>query len=228
MRGLLANLFASPPKLVLATPPTGTQRLPNQKHKRALMATEAKLRFSTVQLSNTNFLNLHDISIQVMEQFQEAREKAKKNVKAADHMIYITYNLVQDPKLLLAVMENLFLSLTNAMAALLYYERTFKRIPPFHDNFEAKYVLLRDKVGPKYNIDKEYVEMIRDIKEMIVQHKTSPIEFVRKDRFVICDGSYKMKTVSVDQMKRYVGKTKEFIREIEKITSKNEGIFTRS
>ena len=36
-----------------------------------------------------------------MEKFQEAREKARRNLQIADHMLYMTYGLVQDPKLLL-------------------------------------------------------------------------------------------------------------------------------
>lgn len=160
-----------------------------------------------------------------MEKFQEAREKARKNIKVADHMAYITYNIVKDPKLLLAIMENIYLSLLNALRSILYYERTFKNIPAFSDNFEAQLLLFRNKVAPKHNISPEYADLLTELRDMLIKHKKSPVEFVRKDRFVICGENYKMKTVSIDEMKRYVAKAKEFIRKAERVTSENERIF---
>ena len=64
-----------------------------------------------------------------MEKYEEIRDKAIKNIKIADHMLTQTYPLVKDPRLLLTVLENVFLSLTNAIGALLYFERLYKRVP---------------------------------------------------------------------------------------------------
>ena len=56
-----------------------------------------------------------------MEEFQTFLEKAKRHLKVADRMIYVTYPVVKDNKLLMIVMENLFLSLTNAITALMSF-----------------------------------------------------------------------------------------------------------
>ncbi len=160
-----------------------------------------------------------------MEKFQEAREKARKKLKIADHMITMTYPLVQDTRLLISVMENLFLALTNSMASVLYYERLFKRIPPFHDNFDSKFNMFRAKVVPRYKIDTSNIHMLNEIKDVIIQHKKSPVEFTRKDMFVIASDSFKLKTISVDQIKKYISKTKIFLDEMESIVSKDEQIF---
>ena len=160
-----------------------------------------------------------------MERFQEYRDNARQKLKVADHMLTMTYPLVKDTRLLLAVMENLFLALTNSMASVLYYERLFKRVPPFHDNFESKFNMFREKVVPRYEINAEYVTMLNDIKDIIIQHKKSPVEFARKDMFVIASDSYKLKTISVEQIKKYIAKSKQFLEEMEKIVSKDEQIF---
>ena len=159
-----------------------------------------------------------------MEKFQVTREESKKYLKIADHMLTVTYPLVKDPKLLLAVMENLFLSLTKAMASILYYERYYKRIPPFHDTFESKFNMLRLKVAGMYNMRPEYIKMIEEIKSTIVEHKNAPVEFARKDIFVIYSDNYSMKTLSIKEMKEYVAKAKLFISDISNITRKNERI----
>jgi len=160
-----------------------------------------------------------------MEEFQRAKLKAHEKFKIADHMLTQTYPLVKDPKLLVAVIENLFLAITNGMAALLGYERTFKHIPPFVGNFENKFSIFKDKCVPKYKLNKEYINLVTDIKEAVLAHRKSPIEFARKDNFVICSDNYKLKTITIEQIKRYIDLTKNFLKETDMIVSKNEGIF---
>jgi hypothetical protein len=160
-----------------------------------------------------------------LEQFQELRDKAKKNIQIADHMLGVTYPLVKDTKLLLAIMENVFLTYTNAMSAILYHQRLFTKIPPFQDTFESKFHMFKSKIVLKYNIDKGHIIDIQDIKEVIEEHKKSPVEFVRKDRFIICSDSYRMKSIGLNEIQNYINKAKLFIELMDKITKENEGIF---
>ena len=149
-----------------------------------------------------------------MEKCKTALAEAKHYLKIADHMLIITYPLVKDPKIMVAVIENIFLSFTKAMGAILYYERYNKRIPPFHETFESKFNMFRLKIVNKYKIKKDYVKLIEDIKSIILEHKKSPIEFIRKELFVICSKDYKVSTLSVKSMKTYVSKAKLFIADI--------------
>lgn len=159
-----------------------------------------------------------------MEKYQKSDLEAKKYIKIADHILTITYPLINDPKLLLAVMENIFLALAKTLGALLYFERLHKRIPPFHDNFESKFNMFKLNVANKFNFSKDYIHMLEDMKNIIVQHKKSPVEFVRKDVFVICSDNYNMKTLSIKEMKKYVAKAKVFIADISNYVNKNERI----
>lgn len=160
-----------------------------------------------------------------MEEFQIARGNAKKNLKAADHMTFMTYPLVKDSRILLAVMENLFLALTNSMGAILHYDRLFKRVPPFHNTFESKYRLFREKSVRRYNLNNDYLTLMEEVKDIIVQHKKSPVEFTRKNAFVICSDDYRIKTVTLEKIKDYISRTKRFVNDMETITRKNERIF---
>ena len=161
-----------------------------------------------------------------MEKFQELREVAKKKLQLADHILTMTYPIVNDGRLLVAVAENLFLALTNTMGSVLYYERLFKRIPPFQDNFSSKFNIFKEYAGKK-DIDAEYLRLIQDMKDIIVKHKKSPVEFTRKDQFVICNGSYKIHTISVNELKDYVAKAKSFLSHTESIIGKNGGLFAK-
>lgn len=160
-----------------------------------------------------------------MEKIAISIAESKKYLKIADHMLTITYPIVNDPKLLLTVLENLFLALAKSITAILYYERHQKNIPPFHDNFESKFNNFKYYVAPKYNIDSKNINMVEDIKEIIMHHKNSPVEFVRKGVFVICSDDYKIKTLNTNEVKKYIQNTKVFIASIfNNIKFKNDRI----
>lgn len=160
-----------------------------------------------------------------MEKFQELRGAAKTNIEKADHMLSVTYPLLKDTKLLLPIIENVFLSLTKTMDSLLYYDLLFKRIPQFPENFEVKLNIFRARSTRRYNINESYARLIQETKSLVQEHKKSPIEFTREGKFVICDNKYNTKTITPEQIKEYINKAKLFIEEARKVTSKNEGIF---
>lgn len=149
-----------------------------------------------------------------MEAYQRLLAEAKKKLALADHMLFVTHPLLKDPKLLLAVMENLFLAQTHTMGSLLYYERIFKRVQPFFDTFESKYRIFSEKCAVRYNLDPDYLDFLRSIKDVLVAHKRSPIEFSRKDQFVICSDDYELKVLNVSEIKGFVAKTKQFYADI--------------
>ncbi|MBW2989256.1 hypothetical protein KY358_02960 [Candidatus Woesearchaeota archaeon] len=162
------------------------------------------------------------------ERYEELRDAARKKIQIADHMLTMTYPLVKDPKLLLAAVENIFLALANSMGSLLYYEKNYKIIPPFQDNFTSKFNIFREKCAKRHNIDDGMVLMMDEIRDIVIQHKNSPVEFTRNDSLVICSQDYNMKTIDPEKMKRYIMKSKLFISNINSIINKNQHIYDRA
>lgn len=152
------------------------------------------------------------------------REEAFKHYRLADHIFYHTYALIQDTKLLLGVTENLFLALSCGLSAILYHERLFKLVPPFSENFESKLQTLQQK-RERYGLEQGYFELIRELREEVALHKSSPVEFRRKDRFIICTDSYKMKAITANQLREYLKKGQQFLERMNQITSRYQNIF---
>lgn len=159
-----------------------------------------------------------------MSNYEKYIREASRTFKIADHMISVTYPLVKDTKLLLAVLENINLTLTNSISALVHYDRFYKRLPPFQDTFESKFNIFRVKCMSMYDIDKTYIELIQNIQALIKEHKSSPIEFIRKDKFVICSDNYNIKTLSLKDLREYITQTKNFMDKINQVINENEGI----
>ena len=157
-----------------------------------------------------------------MEEYSEERESALKKIRVADHMLNMTFPIVQDPKILMAVLENIFLSMEHSISSILHYERKYKRIPPFQGTFESKFNMFRMRCVDRYNIPKEYLIFISEIREIILKHKESPMEFRRKDKFVICSDDYDLKTISIKEIKDFLIKSRLFCENIFKIIEKNE------
>lgn len=157
-----------------------------------------------------------------MEKFSEHLEIARKKYQISDHMINVTYPMLRDTRLLVSSVENIFLIYTNAMAALLHFERLYKRIPPFNDTFESKFFLYTNTCQEKFNLDREYAHIMREIKQVIIEHKKSPVEFSRNDKYVICSSTYNTLILTHQQIKSYLNKAKLFIDEIKSIIDSNK------
>lgn len=162
-----------------------------------------------------------------MEKFQEEREKAQKLIRVADHMLTQTFPLLKDPKLLLGVVDNIYLAIQSSIGSLLHYQRYYKKIPAFVENFEAMYTIFRDKYKSQQGLSQQHFSMIERIRDIVIQHKRSPMEFSRKDKFVICSDNYRLKTLSPDELKNYIVKTRELIEVINKMVDNNERVSNR-
>jgi len=162
-----------------------------------------------------------------MEKFQELRDASFQKIRLADHILTQTYPLVNDPKLLLIALENLFLALSYSMGAIVTYERLFKRIPPYQDDFNGKFETLHIHLKDKYSLDESYFRLLKEVRDILIEHKKSPMEFKRKDSFVICSETYRIKTLNMDKLKVYLKKSKDFINIANNIVSKDEHIFKR-
>ena len=155
-----------------------------------------------------------------MEKFDEFMESAEKKLNFADHILTMAYPSIKDPKLLLSVAENLFLAFNYSLTSLLYYERHFKRIPPFQDNFSLKLQLFKDECAERYGIGDEQLKAMQELKEILVAHKKSPIEFPRKESFLIFNESYEAKALTQDLLKDCIKKAKLFIKKLSTIIRK--------
>ena len=146
-----------------------------------------------------------------MVHYLELRDSALKNLKIADHMLNVTYPLVKDPKLFISIIDHIFLSLVNAITALLYYEQRYKKLFHFKDNFTEKYDVFARYCARHYKINQDYLTFILNIKSLVLAHQKSNVEFVRKEKIVICDAVYSYKTIDATTLKTYVDKTRMFV-----------------
>ena len=149
--------------------------------------------------------------------YLQARSKALQQYDAAFHLLNVTFPLVNDPKLLIGVVHNIFSSMEASMGAIMAYERKLHLIPPYYDNFESKFNLFRHKTVPRNNISSQLVESLGKLKELLDLHKKSPMEFQRGQKFVICTKEFQMQSLTFQEIRNYLYQSKEFIHLMEQI-----------
>ncbi len=152
-----------------------------------------------------------------MEDFLRLLYEANKAFKTADHLTYVTYPLIQETKLLLAITENLYSAMVKGVEAVLEYDQLYKRISLLPREFQSKLEIFKTKSVKRYNIDGNYFRLINDLREIIVYHKKSPIEFTRRNKYVICLNDYRIKTLDLKKTKKDVVEVKGFIEKINSI-----------
>ena len=157
-----------------------------------------------------------------MNEYCVALDQAKNAVKIADHMLKVTYNVVNDPKLLMVIAERLLLAMEQVVKAIVMYEVQCHRIPPFKEEFDEMFSLFKMRCTGRYNIDSGYVDLLQEIKEVVQHHKQSPVEFSRKEEYVICSENYETDIISKTFLNESVAKIKLFIEDVEKMLIKNQ------
>lgn len=154
-----------------------------------------------------------------MELYETYLKKAISFFKTADHLVYVTMPVVRDNKLFMTVLDNMHMALVSGMNAVLEYERLYKRIMPLADNFESRFEVFKRMMG-RYGFINEEAVTIWELKRFIEERKEAPVEFTRSGKFVICSDNYRMKTISIEEIKKYLSITKNFLLKINRVVKK--------
>ena len=149
-----------------------------------------------------------------MNQIPEMLEKANSLLEIADHLAFVTYPMVKEPKLAFTISEHLYNACVNAIDAIFYYEYRYKRLDILPDKFTTKMIILKRQVGPRYNIDRKQIFAIEDMHNMLEDRKKSQVEFTRHDKMVMFHPDYEIKTLTMERVKSYVYESKSFLERI--------------
>ena len=146
-----------------------------------------------------------------------AREKAIQQYDAAFHLLNVTFPLVKDPKLLIGIINNLSQSFEHAMDSILAYEKQLRLVPNYSDNFQSKFNLFRYKCVRRNKIPIEHITLMMELKEILELQKKSPVEFQRGNRYILASKDYKLRALSINDIKAYLTQNKDFLEHLDRI-----------
>lgn len=148
-----------------------------------------------------------------MEKFLDNLIEAESIINKIDHMLYVTYPLVNDKKLLLKILAEAKVAVVKCINYILQYEYVFKRIRLSKDTKE-NLRLFKVKCAPRYNITTEEVKLVSKLFEIVDLHKKAPIEFRKDNKILIFSDTSQHKVLEVEDIKKFVSLAKSILQKI--------------
>jgi hypothetical protein len=142
--------------------------------------------------------------------YLESLRKSIRNMKIADHMLYVTYPVIKDKKLLLKALDQIHESIICLINAVLEYDYLFKRIKLYKDSGENLRTFL-EKCARRYNISSEECHEITNFLSLVSNYRKSSMEFQRKEKVIIMSDALKITSIDSEKLKKYLSLAKNLI-----------------
>lgn len=138
-------------------------------------------------------------------------EDAEKRVRKSDHILYITFPLIKDKKLLLKVLLELKVAILDCINAILQMEYISKRINLSQDP-KTNLRIFQLECAPNFNINEEEIRRIKDLITLAEKHKKSHFEFVKDDKIVILSENFQQDSISFEEIKDFLLLSKSILK----------------
>jgi len=132
-------------------------------------------------------------------------------LSVAQHLLTQTYPALQDPKILLSVCQNTLYAIEDALTESLEEARRTKQIPPYSETFTGKLQAFREHLAKKKGVGPIDFMLISELQELVAQHDSSPMEFRRKNAYVMADNDYTLHTLTAEKAKTFIQRAKSLI-----------------
>ena len=155
-----------------------------------------------------------------MEKFLENIIAAEKKIQIVDHMIYVTFPLIKDKRLLLKILQEIKNAVMDCISSILHYEYLYKRIT-LYKNPKSNFKIFIEKCTPRYQITKEEINLILELFDFIEKHRESPFEFIKDDKVIILSNDLNPKTLTIEKTKEFLILVKNILRKTRETFEKN-------
>ncbi|MBM3247747.1 hypothetical protein FJZ17_04395 [Candidatus Pacearchaeota archaeon] len=143
--------------------------------------------------------------------YLKSLKEGLKELRIADHMLYITQPILRDKRILLSSIDKIYEAIKKLITAFLQYDYLNKKIQ-IHSDSRINFETFMIKTAPRYGISNQETEKIREIVDLAESHKKSPLEFTRREKVVIMSGDLSTKQINPDKLKDYLFLTKNLFR----------------
>jgi hypothetical protein len=151
-----------------------------------------------------------------MEKFNQLLKQARESFSTADHLAYVSFPMIREPKMLYVIAEALHKTAMQVITALLYYEKMYKRIMTIPQEEGARIQML-EKLAPKYKLSNGVVDAVKDLSEIMQKYKESPMTFSRGDKFVMSTDVFNLKMLDANLLKNHVLSVRTLLERVEAI-----------
>jgi len=151
-----------------------------------------------------------------MEKFLENLQEAEKIIRQTDHMLYITFPLVKDKRLLIKILLETKNAIAKLINIILRYEYFFKRIRLYSDQ-KTNFRTFKEKSAREYEITEYEIALISELFKIAEVCKTSPIEFLKGEKIVILSEKMAPTIVTFEETKEFLSVAKSVLKKAKNV-----------
>ncbi len=148
----------------------------------------------------------------------ELFSKADHSIRAADHLAYIIYPLLKDEKLLKQIFNEISTCTINIINAILY--QAHKKGEHLSQDKRQNFEFFK-KYSSKF-LTPEEIQTLSHLFEIVEQHKTNSVDFIRKDSFIIMINGSKTESITLDKIKMYINLLKSAVQKFKAYQSQGD------
>jgi len=151
-----------------------------------------------------------------MERFLEYLKIAEDKIQKVDHMIYITFPLIKDKRLLLKILSELNIILLNILNAILQYDYIYKRVE-LSKNARENLDIFLDFSAQNYKITEQEVKLILELLDLGEKHKKSGFEFIKEEKVVILSDNLHPSIITLEKAKEFILMEKTILKKAREV-----------
>lgn len=155
-----------------------------------------------------------------MRYFENLNE-AERLLKTSDHLIYVSYTLLKDQKLLVKILPEIKIAISKTLNAILQNEYLYKRIK-LYKNPKENFETFKKKCAPRYNITSSEISKIEELFKIVEHHEKSPMEFIRGENVVILSDTNSHLVVNFEKTKEFLQLGKKILEKARKKINNND------
>jgi hypothetical protein len=144
-----------------------------------------------------------------MDKFLENIQEAQHIVQTVDHLLYVTFPLIKEKKILIKIVIELKDAVTKCINSILQYEYIYKRVSLYKDprtNYETF-----KKCSKWYGISEKEIKSIEDLFRIVERHKQSSMEFVKNGKIVILSDDMAHEIITEEKAKEFLALSKSLL-----------------
>ena len=141
-------------------------------------------------------------------------EDAKSTLRIADHILYITYPVLKENRLLTKVLEEIYSAVKKTIDSIMEHEYKLKRIQLYSDP-KINMTIFEQRCAPRYGFTSQDLVEIKQIMALFHAHKSSPIDFARQNKLVIMSDNLQTESLTLIRLKNLLRAAKEIVRKAE-------------
>ncbi len=155
-----------------------------------------------------------------MEDYMLLLDKAYREAKIADHMMYVTSKMIKDKRLLVSVLNHVRNSFIYSIRSFLLKERAFRRIAPVPSDELLLVDLFFDNYSKRFGIDGNLKLKVRNVINAKKAYDVRGMLLERSKKYIFIGSDYSFIEFNLDDIRSLVKEGLDLVSRIREEMSK--------